>query len=272
MPANTPWHVGDRDDPGKDPGIAAEDESPGEVLAGIVSEAALSRDGWAFAGWRGGRWGQARVCWVRAERALHVVGASEMASGLRELIARGGAPGWQLRPVPVGRTPLSELAGPLLTASRSNRYYNLLDRNCFSTVEEVAATPSECLGSLYQAGPKMVTAVHEVLRLIGRDPLRVVNPAAGGSVADRRALIMRHMPGELQHRYREFSDWLARSSMPEGALAAIAVSLSGEPVPTADPMVCLLLDTAGETELVRFYRSSHRPAAAAGGDGAPAGL
>jgi hypothetical protein len=64
-----------------------------------------------------------------------------MASGLRELIARGGAPGWQLRPVPVGRTPLRELADPLLTASRSNRYYNLLDRNGFSTVEEVAATP-----------------------------------------------------------------------------------------------------------------------------------
>ena len=50
---------------------------------------------------------------------------------------------------------------------------------------------------------------------------------------------------------------MARSSLPPGALTTIAESLSAEPLPTADPLVCLLLDTAGEAELAAYYRRTH---------------
>ncbi|MGH3222929.1 MAG: hypothetical protein ACRDPY_30265, partial [Streptosporangiaceae bacterium] len=58
-------------------------------------------------------------------------------------------------------------------------------------------------------------------------------------------------------RYRDFAGMMARSSLPPGALTAIAESLSAEPVPAADPLVCLLLDTAGEAELAAYYRRTH---------------
>ena len=50
---------------------------------------------------------------VRPARVLHVVGDSPLAGEFRRLITAGAVPGWDLHPVPVGRTPLprDELSG-----------------------------------------------------------------------------------------------------------------------------------------------------------------
>ncbi len=96
-------------------------------------------------------------------RSLHVVGDSPLATEFRRLIAAGAVPGWDLHPVPAGRTPLHVLAGPLHRLSGSNRFYNLLEREGFAYVEEVAATPDGCLLELRNSGMKFIAAVRQVL-------------------------------------------------------------------------------------------------------------
>jgi hypothetical protein len=65
---------------------------------------------------------------------------------------RGGS---RLGPAPgaSGRTPLHVLAGPLHQLSGSDRFCNLLERNGFAYVEEVAATPEACWFELRNCGP-----------------------------------------------------------------------------------------------------------------------
>ncbi len=65
--------------------------------------------------------------------------------------------------MPAGRTPLHVLAGPLHRLSGSNRFYNLLEREGFAYVEEVAATPDGCLLELRNSGMKFIAAVRQVL-------------------------------------------------------------------------------------------------------------
>jgi len=256
--AGGPWDEVDLDGAGLGiGGVAPGDESPGEAAARVVSDLALNRSEWVQAGRQDGRWGQARLCRVLPERVLHVVGDSAMAAGLRELLAAGSVPGWHLNPVPVGRTPVHELAGPLHSMSGSVRYYNLLARFGFVTIEEVAVTPDACLLTIHQAGPRMVTAIRAVLGELGYELPKVAHPAVRGVVAERRALLRARLTGEQQVRYGEFAELLARSSMPVRALEKIADSLNAEAVPSADPLVCLLLSTAGEDELGEYYQSSH---------------
>ena len=52
------------------------------------------------AGFQGSRWGLAHVCRVRPGRVLHVIGASEMAETLGQLLAEGAVVGWTLQPSP----------------------------------------------------------------------------------------------------------------------------------------------------------------------------
>jgi hypothetical protein len=94
---------------------------------------------------------------------MHVVGASPLAAELRRLLTSGAEPGWELHPVPVGRTPLEVLAGPLRRRSGNGRFFNLLDRSGFAYVEEVIATPDECLRDLGNGGPGLVAAVRQVI-------------------------------------------------------------------------------------------------------------
>lgn len=245
-------------------GDADEDESPEQALRRIVGDLASGDDLWAFAGRDAGRWGHAQICRTGPGRVLHVVGASPMALRLRELLAEGAAPGWELHPVRDGRTPLHVLAEPLLALSGATRDYNLLRRNDFATVEELAATPDDCLLRIRQVGPKTVAAVHQVLRDLGWDSLKVAHPAANDAVAERRWLVMKRLAEEHRVRYREFADMLARSSLPLAALEKIAESLNAEATPPADPLICLLLDTAGEADLAMFYQRTHaRPVGAA---------
>jgi hypothetical protein len=94
---------------------------------------------------------------------MHVVGASPLAAELRRLLIDGAEPGWELHPVPGGYTPLQALAAPLRRLSGTNRFYNLLDRTGFAYVEEVAATPEECLTDLRNGGPGFVAAVRQAI-------------------------------------------------------------------------------------------------------------
>lgn len=243
---------------------ADDDESPEQALRKVVGDLASGDDLWALAGRNGGRWGCAWICRAGPGRVLHVVGASPMALRLPELLATGAAPGWELHPVRDGRTPLHVLAEPLLALSGATRHYNLLRRNDFATVEELAATPDHCLLRIRQIGPNTVAAVRQVLRDLGWDLLKVDHPAASDAVTERRWLITAHLAEEHRLRYREFADMLARSSIPLAALKKIADSLNSEATPPADPLVCLLLDTAGEADLAMNYQRTHaRPADAA---------
>ncbi len=132
---------------------------------------------------------------------------------MRRLLTAGAEPGWELHPVPGGRTPLQVLAGPLRRLSGNGRFFNLLDRSGFAYVEEVAATPDECLTALANGGPGLVTAVRQVIgelapgtaspadgmapdgREPGTGPLRALSPAtlralkvvAAWAVAERGA-------------------------------------------------------------------------------------
>jgi Sigma-70, region 4 len=107
--------------------------------------------------------GRALVFRAWPTRSLHVVGDSPLAAEFRRLLTAGVVPGWDLHPVPAGRTPVHVLAGPLHRLSGSVRFYNLLDREGFAFVEEVAATPDGCLLALRNSGTKLIAAVRQVL-------------------------------------------------------------------------------------------------------------
>jgi hypothetical protein len=241
-----------------DPGRSDPDdgESPEEALRRIVSVFDTGAR-WVTVGGHGSRWGMASLCRVRPGRILHVIGASTMAERLRELLVGQAAPGWELQPLPPNRTPLHLLAEPLLTVSAGQRFYNLLDRNGFATVEEVAATPDGCLLLLRQAGPKMVAAVRLVLHDLGWDSPVPAHPSVTDLVAERRVHVVSRLAEAQRVRYREFTGMLARSSMPLAALDKIIESLNAEAVPAADPLVCLLLETAGEADIARYYQDTH---------------
>jgi hypothetical protein len=118
---------------------------------------------WCPASLRSRSSGKAHVFRVRPGQSMHVVGASTLAAELRRLLSAGAETGWELHPVPGGRTPLQVLAGPLRCLSGNGRFFNLLDRSGFAYVEEVTATPDECLTDLGNGGPGLVAAVRQVI-------------------------------------------------------------------------------------------------------------
>lgn len=59
------------------------------------------------------------------------------------------------------------LAGPLHRLSGSNRFYNLLEREGFAYVEEVAVTPEGCLLEFRNSGPRFIMAVRQVIADLG---------------------------------------------------------------------------------------------------------
>jgi hypothetical protein len=153
-------------------------ESPRDALRSAVSKLSVPHILSYWARLKSGDLGTATVFRAWPARSLHVTGASALAAELRSLIAAGEAPGWELHPVPEGRTPLHALAVPLLRLSGSNRFFNLLDRSGFAYVEEVAATPDECLLDLRNGGPRFVAAVRQVLGEPGLDIAATAGPVA----------------------------------------------------------------------------------------------
>lgn len=139
-------------------------DSPLDALRNLAREfASSSQPLWCPASLRSGESGKAQVFRVRPGQSMHVVGTSRLAGELRSLLSDGAEPGWDLHPVPGSRTPLRVLAGPLRRMSGNSRFFNLLDRSGFAYVEEVAATPDECLTDLKNGGPGLVAAVRQVL-------------------------------------------------------------------------------------------------------------
>src|SRR5215469_2640080 len=216
--ADVGWPPGDAADGslprpwGSDSAVAA--------LHSLASEFSSSRQPlWCPASLRSGASGKAQVFRVRPGQSMHVVGASPLAAELRRLLTAGAEPGWELHPVPDGSTPLQALAGPLRRLSGNGRFFNLLNRSGFACVEEVTATPDECLTDLGNGGPGLVAAVRQVIGELapgttspadgmapdGREPgagplpvlssatLRALKVVAAWAVAERGA----HTAGDL---------------------------------------------------------------------------
>jgi hypothetical protein len=107
-------------------------------------------------------------------------------------------PGWDLHPVPAGRTPLNVLAGPLHRLSGSIRFYNLLEREGVAFVEEVAATPDGCLLELRNSGMKFIAAVRQVLADRGSGGAQAGTELPDGDLPQ----LARDLLGELEERRR----------------------------------------------------------------------
>ncbi len=60
-----------------------------------------------------------------------------------------------------------------------------------------------------------------------------------------------------QARYPRLVEQLGTSRMPDAALVKVADALNSEPLPSADPMADLLLDTAGLHRALEIYRANH---------------
>jgi len=193
-----------------------------------------------------------------------VTGHWPLAERVRAALRDGRIGGWRLHRLPDNQTSIQVLEPQL-----RGRYYNLLRRNAISTVEEAAAIPDAGWLELRNVGPAFMRALKKALADHGaRDD---VAHAADPTDLDARR---EHVEGQLHPaalaRYGDFSDLLIRSRIPLTAIDKIAESLNAEPVPAADPMTMLLLETAGEPQPLDLYRRRHadpqEPYAATGGE------
>jgi hypothetical protein len=91
----------------------------------------------------------------------------------------------EVHAVPDGRTPLHVLAAPLYTVTGQTRFYNLLDREGFRFVEEVAATPDGCLLELRNVGLKFLAVVRTVIADLHLEGAGAVDEADGQGPAAR---------------------------------------------------------------------------------------
>lgn len=154
-------------------------ESALDALRSLVKEFSSPRQPlWCPASLKSGASGTAQVFRVRTVQSIHVVGASPLAAELRRLLTDGAEPGWELHPVPGGQTPLYALAAPLRRLSGTSRFYNLLERSGFAYVEEVAATPEECLTDLHTGGPRFVAAVRQAISELAAEAAYPADDAA----------------------------------------------------------------------------------------------
>ncbi len=166
----------------------AETRAPEEQLRTVVARLSGGHELSASAGADPEPLGRVLVFRPSPARSLHVVGQSPLAEEFRRLIAAGAVPGWNLHRVPQGRTPLDVIAAPLLRRTGSMRCYKLLDRQGFAYVEEVAATPDECLLELRNSGPRLIAAVRAVISELGPTDNGTATTAAGHAGGPGRVL------------------------------------------------------------------------------------
>lgn len=95
-----------------------------------------------------------------------VIGVSSLACRVRELLGGPeGVLGWHLHPLPDSRTPLHRLREHLRP-----QQYNVLDRNEFATVEEVAAVPWELWEQLRNVGTSFLRTLETALAAVPAGP------------------------------------------------------------------------------------------------------
>ena len=177
-----------------------------------------------------------------------------MTEQVRLLLARGFH-GWQLHSLPETRTPIHTLK-PLL----DTRFYNIFVRNGFATLEEAAAVRDMGWLELRNAGSKFLHALHLVVHAHDAEAMpEIARPTSAEAVDDRRTYVDLRLLPATRLRYRDFVHLLAHSCIPFLALDKIADALNAETLPSPDPTVVLLLDTAGEEHLLDYYTQTHHP-------------
>ncbi|MFI5591109.1 hypothetical protein ACIA5G_39080 [Amycolatopsis sp. NPDC051758] len=207
-------------------------------------------------------YGTARVSRVVPARVLHVIGASEMAEQLRHLYGSGAVTGWTLQPMPETRTPLHTVKQAILQAADGlGRGYTQLTRGGFACTEEVQACPDTAMLGVTNIGPGTLEVIRAVLPYTGPDPAEVAAEQAdadgGTTEVPHAARVAALFSAVTRARYPRLVEQLAASRMPDAALAKVADALSSEPLPPVDPMVDLLLDTAGLRHALEIYRATH---------------
>ncbi|MGH3188907.1 MAG: hypothetical protein ACRDPY_09930 [Streptosporangiaceae bacterium] len=144
-----------------------------------------------------------------------------------------------LHAVDGGRTPLQEIAMPLLALTGQERFYNILDRAGFGYVEEVTATPDTCLLELRNIGPKLIATVRYVIASLDSGGTGAQADADGRDLA---AGAMQPTPvPEVTSSLRTVAAW---------AQAERGARTLGEVLALADGIVGLPPDVARAWELI----------------------
>ncbi|CAM3456607.1 DNA-directed RNA polymerase subunit alpha C-terminal domain-containing protein [Tsukamurella hominis] len=132
---------------------------------------------------------QAQLILIRGRNAVHVVGSGALADEIRTQLTTGAIPGYTLHPTPAGHTELRDVA-PLFKAGDphgTDRTYNVLSKQQFSTFEEIAATPAEHLRSIRNLGERALATIRKVaIQLYGEDypGADVLHPTTSRPAAD----------------------------------------------------------------------------------------
>jgi hypothetical protein len=210
-------------------------QAPEEQLRIVVARLSGGFDLSASAGTGHQPLGRVLVFRPSPARLLHVVGNSPLAGEFRRLITAGTVPGWALHPVPPGRTPLDVLALPLLRRTGSKRFYNILDRNGFASVEEVVATSDECLLELRDSGPRLTAAVRAVisdLQAAGDTTAPASTPGAGAAYrTECAAAATPDLPPDIAAALRVIATWgiAERRARTLGDLLTLTSAAAGMP-------------------------------------------
>ena len=88
---------------------------------------------------------------------VHVVGLSPLDAQVRRLLG-DGFNGWHLYTLPPTRTPLHTVRGRL-----ASRFYNVLERNGFASLEEIAVVPPAGWREINHVGARFLEALDAVM-------------------------------------------------------------------------------------------------------------
>jgi len=159
------------------------DTGPAErQLRIVISALAGPREVSVVAGWDEEPLGRALVFRLWPARVLHVVGDSPLAGEYR---------------------PLHRLSG-------SDRFYNLLERSGFASVEEVAAMPEGCWSGLRNCGTRFIAAVRQVLAGLPPGDAQATTgilPGSGGAAGCGGPVTPAGLPADAARALQVMAAW-----------------------------------------------------------------